>query len=90
MLVVMILMMLLKLLYDGISIFCSEIIVSVKNPYTTYRKLISENRNVNSDISMLQQTFEHGSPEVTLRYLGIATDGKKMCKMEVISNELAR
>lgn len=77
MLVVMILMMLLKLLYDGISIFCSETIVSVKNPYTTYRKLISENRNVNSDISMLQQTFEHGSPEVTLRYLGIATDGKK-------------
>ncbi len=77
MLVVMILMMLLKLLYDGISIFCSEIIVSAKNPYTTYRKLISENRNVNSDISMLQQTFEHGSPEVTIRYLGIATDGKK-------------
>ena len=66
MLVVMILMMLLKLLYDGISVFCSEIIVSAKNPYTTYRKLI-----------MLQQTFEHGSPEVTLRYLGIATDGKK-------------
>lgn len=77
MLVVMILMMLLKLLYGGISVFCSEIIVSAKNPYTTYRKLISESRNVNSDISMLQQTFEHGSPEVTLRYLGIATDGKK-------------
>ena len=77
MLVVMILMMLLKLLYDGISIFCSEIIVSVKNPYTTYRKLISENRNVNSDISMLKQTFENGSTDVTLRYLGIATDGKK-------------
>ena len=44
MLVVMILMMLLKLLYDGISIFCSEVIVSAKNPYTTYRKLILENR----------------------------------------------
>lgn len=44
MLVVMILMMLLKLLYDGISIFCSEVIVSAKNPYTTYRNLILENR----------------------------------------------
>ena len=44
MLVVMILMMLLKLLYDGISVFCSEVIVSAKNPYTTYRKLILENR----------------------------------------------
>lgn len=43
MLVVMILMMLLKLLYDGISVFCSEVIVSAKNPYTTYRNLISEN-----------------------------------------------
>ena len=77
MLTIMIILMLLKLLYDGIGAFYSQAIVSAKNPYTTYRKLISENRNVNSDISMLQQTFEHGSPKVTLRYLGIATDGKK-------------
>lgn len=49
MLVVMILMMLLKLLYDGISIFCSEVIVSAKNPYTTYRKLILENRTEVND-----------------------------------------
>lgn len=74
MLVIMILMMILKLLYDGISVFCSEVIVSAKNPYTTYRKLISENHNANSDISMLQQTFEHNSPEVTLKYIGITTD----------------
>lgn len=74
MLVVMILMMILKLLYDGISVFCSEVIVSAKNPYTTYRKLIFENHNANSDISMLQQTFEHNSPEVTLKYIGITTD----------------
>lgn len=74
MLVVMILMMILKLLYDGISVFCSEVIVSAKNPYTTYQKLISENHNANSDISMLQQTFEHNSPEVTLKYIGITTD----------------
>ena len=57
MLVVMILMMILQLLYDGISVFCSEVIVSAKNPYTTYRKLISENHNENSDISIIQQTF---------------------------------
>ena len=49
MLVVMILMMLLKLLYDGISIFCSEVIVSAKNPYITYRKLILENRTEVND-----------------------------------------
>lgn len=49
MLVVMILMMLLKLLYDGISIFCSEVIVSAKNPYTTYRKLILENHTEVND-----------------------------------------
>lgn len=49
MLVVMILMMLLKLLYDGISIFCYEVIVSAKNPYTTYRKLILENRTEVND-----------------------------------------
>ena len=74
MLVVMILMMILKLLYDGISVFCSEVIVSAKNPQTSYRKLFSENHNANSDISMLQQTFEHNSPEVTLKYIGITTD----------------
>lgn len=42
MLVVMILLMILKLLYDSISVFCSEVVVSAKNPYTTYRNLISE------------------------------------------------
>ena len=41
MLVVMILMMLLKLLYDGISVFCSEIIVSAKNPYAAYREALA-------------------------------------------------
>ena len=87
MLVVMILMMILKLLYDGISVFCSEVIVSAKNPYTTYRKLISENHNANSDISMLQQTFEQKSPSNILVSQQMTA---MMCRTEAISNELTR
>ena len=59
MLVVMILMMILKLLYDGISVFCSEVVVFTKNPYTTYRNLISESRtDGNKDVQDGGDTHE--------------------------------
>lgn len=41
MLTIMIVMMLLKLLYDGIGVFYSQVIVSAKNPYTAYREALA-------------------------------------------------
>ena len=40
MLTIMIILMLLKLLYDGIGAFYSQAIVSAKNPYAAYREAL--------------------------------------------------
>lgn len=41
MLTIMIILMLLKLLYDGIGAFYSQAIVSAKNPYAAYREALA-------------------------------------------------
>lgn len=41
MLTIMIILMLLKLLYDGVGAFYSQAIVSAKNPYTAYREALA-------------------------------------------------
>lgn len=41
MLTIMIILMLLKLLYDGIGAFYLQAIVSAKNPYAAYREALA-------------------------------------------------
>ena len=41
MLTIMIILMVLKILYDGIGVFYSQIVVSAKNPYTIYREALA-------------------------------------------------
>lgn len=41
MLTIMIILMLLKLLYDGVGAFYSQAIVSAKNPYAAYREALA-------------------------------------------------
>lgn len=41
MLTIMIILMLLKLLYDGIGAFYSQVVVSAKNPYAAYREALA-------------------------------------------------